>query len=421
MHGHFYQPPREDPWSGEVPEEFGAAPDHDWNERIAAECYRPNALARVYEGGRLERWHNNYAALSFDLGPTLGSWLERHEPLVLRRMIAADRHSRERLGWGNALAHPYFHSILPLCDPVDRATLVRWGIADFQHHFRREPQGMWLPETAADNATLATLAEHGIAFTVLAPTQAARVRPIAGGEWSDVGGGRVGSARPYWWRHPDGSGRGLAIFFFDGELSHRVAFGDALASTDSFLAALHDGSQRSGGGVVQLAVDGETFGHHHRYGERVIAHALFEDLPRRGVRLTNYAELLARHPPREEVEIDLGPRGEGSAWSCTHGIGRWQRDCGCRLRAGTSQAWREPLRAALDLLRSRGRSFFLRQATALLIDPWAARDGWVEALTVPTPRRVARLEARYGRADLDRGERLRVEGLMAGPPRRPKR
>jgi hypothetical protein len=165
--------------------------------------------------------------------------------------------------------------------------------------------------------------------------------------------------------------------------------------------------------LVHLAVDGETFGHHQRFGERVLAHTLFEELPRRGARITNYAAHLERHPPREEVEIDLGPLGEGSAWSCAHGVGRWRRDCGCRLRAETRQDWREPLRAALDLLRQRGRAFYLEQAAPLLADPWAARDAWVEAIQVPTPRRVTRLLGRHGEPDLDGGERRRVEDLMA--------
>jgi alpha-amylase/alpha-mannosidase (GH57 family) len=412
VHGHFYQPPREDPWTGEVAEEHGAAPDHDWNERINAECYRPNAVARVFERGAVARWHNNYAALSFDVGPTLARWLERHEPLALRRMIAADREQRLRYGRGNALAHPYFHSILPLCDPLDRATLVRWGIAEFRHRFRREPEGMWLPETAADNATLATLAEHGVAFAVLAPTQAARVRPLSGGAWRDVHGGRVDPSRPYRWRHPDGSGRGLALFFFDGELAHGVAFGSALASTEALVGALAQARRRADGDLVHLAVDGETFGHHQGWGERVIAHALFEELPRRGVRVTSYAAALARRAPRDEVELDLGPRGEGTAWSCAHGVGRWLRDCGCRLDATTRQQWREPLRAAFDLLRERARGLYLDQAAPLLVDAWVARDGFIDVLLAPTPRRLSHFLARYGRPDLRRAERLRALRLL---------
>jgi len=413
IHGHFYQPPRENPWTDEVPREASAAPFHDWNERILAECYRPNAFARFFEGDRIIGLANNYEALSFNFGATLSSWLERHDPTVLGRVAAADRRSAQaRGGHGNAIAQAYHHAILPLADPLDRATHIRWSLAEFRYLFGRAAEAMWLPETAADNATLGDLIDHGLAYAILAPRQAARVRP-PGGAWQDVSQGRVDTSRPYRYAHRDGSGRGLAIYFYDGPLAQALAFEDALESSERLIGALEAAAARAGeGGLVHAAVDGETFGHHHRWGERALAWTLFHEAPRRGYRLTNYAEHLARHPPAWEVELDLGPLGEGSSWSCPHGVGRWLRDCGCRFRAGTSQAWRGPLRAALDLLRDRARPFFAEAAADLLRDPWAARDAYVEVVLVPGPRSRERFLARHGRVELLPRERQRSLDLL---------
>ena len=413
IHGHFYQPPREDPWTEEVPREASAAPFHDWNERILAECYRPNAFARFFAGDRIIGLVNNYEALSFNFGATLSAWLERHDPTVMARVAAADRRSAQAHGGhGNAIAQAFHHAILPLADPLDRATHIRWGLAEFRHLYGRDAEAMWLPETAADNATLGDLIDHGLRFALLAPRQAARVRP-PGGEWQEVGGGGIDPSRPYRYRHPDGSGRSLAIYFYDGPLAQALAFGGALESSDRLLGELEAAAGRAAaGGLVHAAVDGETFGHHHRWGERSLAWTLWRQAPRRGFRLTNYGAHLAAHPPAWEVEIDLGPLGEGSSWSCAHGVGRWQRDCGCRFRAGTSQAWRGPLRAALDLLRDRARPFFAEAGADLLRDPWAARDAYVEVVLAPTPRRRARFLARHGRAELLPRERQRALDLL---------
>jgi hypothetical protein len=417
VHGHFYQPPRENPWTERVEREAGAAPFHDWNERIHAECYRANAFARLIQdgkdGGRIAGLVDNYGRLSFDLGPTLARWLEARHPSTLRRIVDGDRESAALLGHGNALAHPWVHLILPLADALDRATVLAWGLADFRHRFGREPEGLWLPETAADRATLAALVERGVRFTVLAPRQAARVRP-PGGEWRDVGGGRVDAGRAYRWVAPGGSGRELAVFFYDGPLAQEVAFGDALASSAGFLERC---AGAPGGGLVHLAVDGETFGHHRAWGDRVLAHALGRAAAARGFRLTNYGRHLAEHPPAWEVEIDLGPLGEGSSWSCAHGVGRWRRDCGCRLAehggaGGWNQAWRGPLRAALDLLRDRSRPFFAGAAGELLRDPWRARDAYVEVLIDRSAARRERFLAEHGWPELGGAEGERALGLL---------
>jgi alpha-amylase/alpha-mannosidase (GH57 family) len=378
LHGHFYQPPREDPWSGRIAEEFGAAPFRNWNERIAFECYRPFGRARVYEGDKILGAANDFSWVSFDVGPTLGRWLDRHEPTVARHAREGDHAARLRGGHGNALAHPYFHAILPLADGLDRATLIRWGLAEFEARFGREAQGLWLPETGADNATLADVIDHGLLFVVLAPAQAAQVRPLSGGEWRAVAG-RLDTSRPYLYRHPDGSGRSLRVFFYDGELARSLAFGDALRTTANLVRELKAAALRAPGGLVHAAVDGETFGHHIRYGERVLAHACLHEFPRLGWRPIGYGEAAERHPATHEVALDLGPLGEGSSWSCAHGLGRWMRHCGCATRPG-DQSWRTPLRQALDRVRDCGRLAFVEVATDLLRDPWAARDGYGSVL-----------------------------------------
>lgn len=325
MHGHFYQPPRENPWTEEVPREPSAAPFHDWNERIALECYRPNAFARVLdERGRVVSIVNNYEHLSFDFGPTLLSWLDDHEPEVYRRVLDADRRT------GGAMAQTYFHVILPLATERDVRTQVRWGLAEFSHRFGRRAEGMWLPETAVNDTVLRVLAEEGVGFTVLAPTQAA---------------GPIDVHRPYRWFHPEQPARGVDLVFYDGGLSHAVAF--ELNSLTS--QALLDRVQLAGAGgaLLTMAADGETFGHHHHWGDRLLAYALAVEAPKRGIEVTNLAGFLRDHPPTEPVEV------VESAWSCAHGVGRWKEDCGCSTGSEPewNQRWRGPLRAALDVAR----------------------------------------------------------------------
>ena len=408
VHGHFYQPPREDPWTGEVGAEPSAAPFHDWNERIDAECYRANAFARVYKVDRLLEMVDNYRYLSTNFGPTLAHWLERHAPTALEHAVRADRAAHARTGFGSALAQGYHHAILPLCDALDRATQIRWGLADFRQRFGHDAAGMWLPECAVDRATVADLIDHGVLFTVLAPRQARRVRP-PGGEWRDAA--PLDTGRAYRCLHPDGSGRALAIYFYDGELAHAVAFGGALGSSAALLDALAGAARRSDG-LVHLAVDGESFGHHHRFGERVLAWTLAHQAKRHGFRITTYAAELASAPPRWEVELDLGEDGRGSSWSCAHGVGRWERECGCRLIEGTHQTWRGPLRAALDLLRDRGRVFYAGEAGELLRDPWRARDqAWDLRVDSPSDTREGFLAA-HGRRELRSLERRRALALV---------
>ncbi|HUR18368.1 MAG TPA: DUF3536 domain-containing protein [Acidimicrobiales bacterium] len=355
VHGHFYQPPRENPWTEEVARETSAAPFHDWNERIAAEAYRPNAAARILDdAGRVVAIVNNYERLSFDAGPTLMAWLERHEPDVYAAIIAADARG------GGAMAQAHGHIILPLASPRDVRTQIRWGLADFVYRFRRPADGMWLPETAVNDDVLAVLAEEGVAFTILAAHQAAtQLQPID-------------TSRAYRWTHPDGSGRSVALIFYDGGLSHALAFELAGLSSRAFLDRVTDGHS----GLVTVAADGETFGHHQRWGERFLAHSLAVEAPRHGVEVVNVARYLAAHPPGRPASV------RESSWSCAHGVGRWREDCGCSTgaRPGWDQRWRTPLRAALDGLRDHAAAVFERRGTSVLADPWAARDRYVDVL-----------------------------------------
>ena len=370
IHGHFYQPPRENPWLERIEVQDSAAPFHDWNERITAECYAPMSAARILDGaGRIAAIVNLYSRISFNFGPTLLSWLERHAEETYAAILEADRDSARRFGGhGSALAQPYNHTILPLAPRRDKVTQVRWGIADFERRFRRRPAGMWLPETAVDLETLEVFAAEGIHFTVLAPHQARRVRP-PGGSWHEIRGEGVDSRRPYLLRLP--SGRSLALFFYHGAVARAVAFERLLSSGDAFLARLlaTAGPATAENQLVHIATDGETYGHHHRFGEMALAWALAE-AQRRGVaRLTNYAEYLALHPPTWEVEL-----AERTSWSCAHGVERWRADCGCRTASESSQAWRAPLRHTLEWLRDRLDAIFAEHGGRLLRDPFAARD-----------------------------------------------
>jgi len=354
IHGHYYQPPRADPWLDEVPLEPSAAPFHDWNERIGRECYRAVVAARVPGvHGRIRRIVNALEHTSFDVGSTLFAWLEREAPETCAAVLEADRASRARLGHGNALAMPYHHIILPLASRRDKTTEVRWGIADFRRRYGRDPEGMWLPETAVDDETLDVLAQEGIAFTVLAPHQVRKPPPH----------GRPG-------RFKTRGGRTIALFIYDGDLSHDVAFGPLIRDARAWTARLVAAPP---GSLVSIATDGETYGHHHRFGEMALAAVLEALAAQPDVRVENFASYLARHPAADDVEL-VAP----SSWSCPHGVERWRADCGCRMapERATSQAWRAPLREALDWLAGEIHGLFARDRALLLGDPWAARDAW---------------------------------------------
>jgi alpha-amylase/alpha-mannosidase (GH57 family) len=381
IHGHFYQPPRENPWTGIIERQPGAHPFHDWNERIHAECYGPNAF--VHTGANdngLEHTVNNYANISFNFGPTLLSWLESYHPKTYQRIIAADKESAgKRSGHGNAIAQAYGHPILPLCNERDRLTQVLWGLADFRFRFGREPESLWLPETACTNATLDLLIEQGLRYVILAPGQAERFR-AAKGDWQDVARVGIDSSRAYRYAHQQQPGRSLAIFFYDGPIAQAIAFEKVLRSSQLLVDMIRQAARR--GPLVNVATDGETYGHHFKFGDLALAHALEVDAGDEGLWVTNYGEFLDRYPPEWEVEIDNGPHGEGTSWSCAHGVGRWQRDCGCHTggEPGWNQSWRGPLRAALDLLRDHVAAQFEVVGSNLFADPWAARNASIDLI-----------------------------------------
>src|SRR5712692_2002667 len=376
IHGHFYQPPRENPWTGMVEAEPGAAPIHDWNERIHSECYRPNAFARITDSETgSERVVSNYAEISFNFGPTLLSWLESNHADTYARIIAADRESAVKHGGhGNAMAQAYGHAILPLCNERDLRTQIRWGIADFGHRFGRRPEALWLPETACNDAVMSALIDEGLRFVILAPHQAARVRAIGETEWQDVNEQSIDTSVAYRYSHHDGSDRSIAVFFYEGPTSRAIAFESLLKSSRGLVDrfALIANARE----MVNIATDGETYGHHFKFGDICLAHALEMEAPAHGFKITNYGEYLDQHPPTFEVEINSGPGGEGTSWSCPHGVGRWIRDCGCQTggEQGWHQAWRTPLRQALDYLRDENVAQFEAARGTLFIDPWQARD-----------------------------------------------
>jgi alpha-amylase/alpha-mannosidase (GH57 family) len=409
IHGHFYQPPRENPWLEAIELQDSAYPYHDWNERITAECYVPNATPRILDDkNRIVRIENNYARISFNFGPTLLSWMEQNAPAVYASVLAADRESRERFsGHGSALAQAYNHVILPLASRRDKVTEVVWGIRDFERRFGRSPEGMWLPETAADVETLEVLAEHGILFTVLAPHQAARVRKLGQGEWVDVSGGRIDPRRPYRVALP--SGRALSVFFYDGPVSRGVAFEQLLQRGELLVDRLLGAFDAENGQdqLVHVATDGETYGHHHRFGDMALAYALHHLEATGAARLTNYGEYLASHPPEDEAEVV-----ENTSWSCSHGVGRWKEDCGCRTRGDWSQAWRGPLKQAMDGLRDALAPAYEAKARELFADPWTARDEYVAVLL---DRSLESLDAFLRRAavrELSAQERIAAVKLL---------
>ena len=335
IHGHFYQPPRENPWLDHIEQQDSAQPYHDWNERITEQCYEPNSAARILDSeGYIQDIVNNYTRISFNFGPTLLRWFQRCRPETYAAILEADRLSQQRFsGHGAALAQAYSHLIMPLANRRDKQTQILWGISDFRHRFGRDPEGMWLPETAVDLETLQMLATYGIRFTLLAPRQAARVKGLTEKRWQDVRGGRVDPRRPYLCRLPDG--QSLTIFFYDGPIAQEVAFSDLLKRgetlADRLTGTLVSSAEPQ---LAHIATDGETYGHHHLFGEMALAYALRHVDTSRSARVTIYGEYLEKHPPTHEVEIE-----ENSSWSCSHGVERWRSDCGCHTggnRAGTS-------------------------------------------------------------------------------------
>lgn len=410
IHGHFYQPPRENPWLERIEPQESAYPFHDWNERIAYECYTPNSHARVLnEHGLLIDVVNTYEHISFDFGPTLLSWLEKSAPETYQAIIEADVLSKERRsGHGNAIAQAYNHMIMPLASTRDKITQVVWGIEEFHKRFRRDPEGMWLPETAVDRETLEVLVQHGIRFTILAPKQAKSFRASAKDEWIALNPGSIDPSRPYICHLS--KGLSIVLFFYDGPISQAVAFERLLQSGEELKNRLLGAFScaRTWPQLVNIATDGESYGHHHRFGEMALAFALERLLTDPSVQITNYGEYLEIHPPTAEAEFF-----ENSAWSCAHGVGRWHTDCGCSVsqRPGWNQKWRAPLRQSLDLIRDSVDTLFEQKAARLLKDPWAARDAYISVI-LDDHTNIAQFLASYASHKLGVHQREQVLKLL---------
>lgn len=398
VHGHFYQPPRENAWLEVIELQESAAPFHDWNERINFECYAPNAAARILdERQSIRKISNNYEDISFNFGPTLLEWLEKADPDTYAAILAADAQSAlVHNGHGNAIAQAYNHMILPLADERDKVTQVRWGISDFVHRFRRPPEGMWLPETAADVDTLEVLARFGIRFTILAPRQAKAFRRIGDAEWIPLQE-NIDPRRPYRCRLP--SGKSIDLFFYDGLNAKAVAFEGILNDGTAFAKRLcsvfsdDDAPQLS-----HIATDGESYGHHHRFGEMALASCIDYIKAKELAIITNYGNFLELYPPEYEVTIH-----EPSSWSCVHGVERWRSDCGCSTggQPGWNQAWRGPLREALDWLRDELRNLFEEKASPLFEDIWEARNDYINVVLDRSPSNIRRFFKKHGKVPLE--------------------
>ncbi len=410
IHGHFYQPPRENPWLETVETQDTAAPYHDWNERVCAECYATNGAARmVNKENLITRIVNNYARMSFNFGPTLLSWLCENAPRTYRMILDGEARSRRSYkGHSSAMAQVYNHIILPLANTRDRITQIRWGIADYQHHFGAAPEGMWLPETAADTESLELLARYGIKFTVLAPHQCRRIRALKDGEeWTDTPAASVDTTRPYLVRFA--SGPSIAVFFYDGPASRAIAFEGLLNSGENFAARLKSGfKDNPQPQLVHVATDGESYGHHHKYGEMALAYTLRLLEQDKTVKLTNYASFLDQFPPEYECEIV-----DNTSWSCVHGVERWRSDCGCNGgRPGWHQAWRTPLRQALDELRDAIAPLTEQEGARLFNDVWAARDGYIRVVLDRSEESIDAFFREYQSHPLTVDESVRALQLM---------
>jgi len=411
IHGHFYQPPRENPWLEAVEIEESAHPYHDWNEKITAECYAPNSLSRILdEKGRIAKITNNYAKISFDFGPTLLSWLKESATDVYQHILEADQQSQNAFsGHGSALAQAYNHLIMPLASKQDKYTQVFWGIRDFRFHFKREPEGMWLPETAVDLETLDIMAELGIKFTILAPHQIKRVRKIGQRVWEDISGDQTDTTRTYLLQLP--SGRKISLFIYNAAVSKSVAFERLLESGVNFKNSLVEAFSKiiSEPQLVHIATDGETYGHHHRFGDMALAFALDYIESNKLAKITNYGEHLEKHPPTHEVEIL-----ENTSWSCAHGIERWRKDCGCNTGAhpGWNQAWRTPLREALDWLRDGLIKVYEREASKLFQNPWEARNDYIQVILYRSSENTSQFLAKHSLRQLSQAEKITALKLL---------
>lgn len=413
LHGHFYQPPRENPWLDIIERQRYAAPHHDYNHKIADECYTANAFSRFLDGrGRVLDIVNNYEFLSFNFGPTLLSWMQDQIPDTLERIIEGDKLSIKNTGYGSAMAQAYNHMIMPLADPKDRLTQILWGMEDFRYRFGRKAEGMWMPETAINQDTIDDLVACGIKFTILSPTQAERVRWLDEEEWIDVSDNDIDSSRTYRCYNSDRTDW-LNIIFFDKPISVSVSFEHLLRDAEGFIQRLKESAH--GRKMICIATDGEIYGHHEPFSNMCItAMALKLNQEKYGLKMTSAAAHLAENSPQLEVVLKGGEKGEGTAWSCSHSLGRWKRDCGCTTDSpqGWSQAWRAPLREGLDKLNQSLKELYQNEAVSFFTDPWKARDDYAEYLLNPGEDSFNDFLNKHGKRELDNKEKARALMLL---------
>jgi len=407
IHGHFYQPPRENAWLEVIEVQDSAHPFHDWNERITAECYAPNAASRILnDQGVIKNIINNYSKISFNFGPTLLSWMEVNDPETYEAILEADELSKKNFsGHGSALAQVYNHIIMPLATRQDKETQIIWGIRDFESRFKRKPEGIWLAETAVDLDTLELLVDQQIRFTILAPRQARAYRKLGESDFNNLNDGLIDTKRPYSVHLP--SGRSIVVFFYDGSISQSVAFNGLLNDGAKFASKLMDSfdSKQSETQLVNIATDGETYGHHHKHGEMALAYCLDFIERNKQCELTNYGEFLARHVPQYEAQLH-----ENSSWSCVHGVERWRADCGCNTggRSEWNQQWRKPLRESLDWLRDQLWQIYLTEASQLFKDPEEARNAYIQIILKRNDETIRKFLREHCIRDTDPSRVLRL-------------
>ncbi len=414
IHGHFYQPPRENPWIEEIEIQDSAYPHHDWNEKISWQCYNPNGASRIVDGkNKIIEISNNYQYMSFNFGPTLLSWLEKNDIHAYHRILKADKNSLELYGGhGCAIAQVYNHIILPLANRNDKITQVLWGLKDFQKRFQRNAEGIWLAETAVDSQTLEILIECGVKFTILSPHQAKCINKIGEHNWQDVSWGTIDPSQPYRY-FVEGSDKQkyIDLFFYDGSISKSVAFDNLLQDGAKFSYRLNDGyvESRNHPQIVNIATDGESYGHHTKFGDMALAYVLRVGAKNLGFEITNYAQYLEMYPPSWEVDIK-----PVSAWSCAHGVGRWMDDCGCSTGAQPhwNQKWRKPLRQALDYLRDELIKLCSIQGTKYYNDFWEARNNYIDVILDRSPKSYEEFFKHNAKKQLSATEKVKAIKLM---------
>lgn len=413
IHGHFYQPPRENPWLEAIELQDSALPFHDWNERINKECYNPNSVSKIVDSrNRILDVVNNYEHMSYNFGPTLLSWMEQFAPLTYERIIKADIESiPEHNGHGNAIAQVYNHIIMPLANEQDKQTQVKWGIRDFEYRFGRKPEGIWLAETAVDDDTLRVLVENGIKFTILSPYQAEKFRKKGDKEWTDVSWGNIDPARSYKYNIKSAPGKSIDLFFYDGAISRSVAFDELLKDGNKFIKRLKEGVSecRDYPQLINIATDGESYGHHTKFGDMALAYVLKIKAKDEGFTITNYAEYLEKYKSDCEVEIK-----QASSWSCFHGVGRWKEDCGCSTggHPGWNQKWRKPLRNALDYLRDEFAQIFEQEGAKYFDNVWEVRNKYIEVILDRNEMNVKKFQQENFKPELSDEDKVKAMELL---------